>query len=517
MCWMKSIQLNNMGQQPSRDSSVDEPEIGLHSLEEDSSEEELYNADIETEDEYRQNLLPGLEVMIESSSDQEKWWMITLQIFFPFLIAGFGMVGAGMVLDQVQHWRVFQEIPEIFILVPALLGLKGNLEMTLASRLSTAANLNKMNTRRDALALIIGNLALVQCQGIVVGFLAALTGILMGWITTGSIKVEHILLLSASSVVTASLASFALGLVMVFVILLSRQCSINPDNVATPIAASLGDLITLALLSWIASLLWSDLEQDQWLAPLIISLYILFIPVCTWVTWRCPDTKPILLTGWIPVLVAMLISSVGGLILDLAVVKFHGIAVFQPVMNGVGGNLVAVQASRMSTKLHVESGGKGPGRLSPTDKVCVTPCSILCGDQDHSLTACILLILVLPGHIIFVYMISYLEAGHTTPTPTFLLFYLVAAWCQVAILLYICRVMVYSLWRSGLDPDNNAIPYLTALGDLLGGAFLGLAFQSLDWLGGQEFTGGTNPSFILNTTLPQLTGNQSLIFNTTSL
>ena len=149
--------------------------------------------------------------------------MITLQIFFPFLIAGFGMVGAGMVLDQVQHWRVFQEIPEIFILVPALLGLKGNLEMTLASRLSTAANLNKMNTRRDALALIIGNLALVQCQGIVVGFLAALTGILMGWITTGTIKVEHILLLSASSVVTASLASFALGLVMVFVILLSRQ------------------------------------------------------------------------------------------------------------------------------------------------------------------------------------------------------------------------------------------------------------------------------------------------------
>jgi len=32
---------------------------------------------------------------------------------------------------------VFLNIPEIFILVPALLGLKGNLEMTLASRLST--------------------------------------------------------------------------------------------------------------------------------------------------------------------------------------------------------------------------------------------------------------------------------------------------------------------------------------------------------------------------------------------
>ena len=32
------------------------------------------------------------------------------------------------------------QLNEIFILVPALLGLKGNLEMTLASRLSTAVS-----------------------------------------------------------------------------------------------------------------------------------------------------------------------------------------------------------------------------------------------------------------------------------------------------------------------------------------------------------------------------------------
>ena len=32
---------------------------------------------------------------------------------------------------------MFLELAQLFILVPALLGLKGNLEMTLASRLST--------------------------------------------------------------------------------------------------------------------------------------------------------------------------------------------------------------------------------------------------------------------------------------------------------------------------------------------------------------------------------------------
>jgi len=37
----------------------------------------------------------------------------------------------------LQNWKVFVKVPELIILVPPLLGLKGNLEMTLASRLST--------------------------------------------------------------------------------------------------------------------------------------------------------------------------------------------------------------------------------------------------------------------------------------------------------------------------------------------------------------------------------------------
>ena len=43
---------------------------------------------------------------------------------------------------------------------------------------------------------------------------------------------------------------------MSLVVILSRKCHINPDNVATPIAASLGDLTTLALLSSIATLFY---------------------------------------------------------------------------------------------------------------------------------------------------------------------------------------------------------------------------------------------------------------------
>ena len=34
---------------------------------------------------------------------------------------------------------------------------------------------------------------------------------------------------------------------------------------------------------------------------------------------------------------------------------------------------------------------------------------------------------------------------------------------QVAILLYLCQILVYWMWKRGVDPDNAAIPYLTAV------------------------------------------------------
>ena len=96
--------------------------------------------------------------------------------------------------------------------------------------------------------------------------------------------------------------------------------------------------------------------QDKWLAPLIIAVYVVIVvPLSVLVARANEHTLKVLREGWVPVLMAMVISSGGGVILDRAVSKFKGIAVFQPVMNGVGGNLVAVQASRMSTFLHAET------------------------------------------------------------------------------------------------------------------------------------------------------------------
>lgn len=52
------------------------------------------------------------------------------------------------------------------------------------------------------------------------------------------------------------------GLVMIAVIIGSKKVGINPDNVATPIAASLGDLITLSLLAGVSSTFYNFIGED---------------------------------------------------------------------------------------------------------------------------------------------------------------------------------------------------------------------------------------------------------------
>lgn len=56
--------------------------------------------------------------------------------------------------------------------------------------------------------------------------------------------------------------------------------------------------------------------------------------------------------------------------LDQAVDNFEGFVVFQPIINGIGGNLVSVQASKISTMLHQSS---ILGIVPPHAKICESP------------------------------------------------------------------------------------------------------------------------------------------------
>lgn len=103
-------------------------------------------ADLDIERERRETLLDSPPRQRSGSFISQKEWAtesltsFTVQVLTPFLICGFGNLGAGQLLDVVQHWPVFLTVTELYVLVPSLMGLKGNLEMTMASRLSTSVS-----------------------------------------------------------------------------------------------------------------------------------------------------------------------------------------------------------------------------------------------------------------------------------------------------------------------------------------------------------------------------------------
>ncbi|KAM7126149.1 solute carrier family 41 member 3 isoform 4-T4 [Molossus nigricans] len=391
---------------------------------------------------------------------------IGFQVTVPFMFAGLGLSGAGILLNYFQHWAVFVEVKDLLTLVPSLVGLKGNLEMTLASRLATAiskflqpstpcpviylwapagtftqrkmapvwvlqANTGQIDDPREQHRVINSNLALIQVQATVLGLLAAVVALLLGAVSRGELDFAKVELLCASSVITAFLASFAL--------------------------------------------------DSRFLTPLVCIGFMVLTPVLIVIAKQNPPIVKILKFGWFPIVLAMVFSSFGGLILNKTISKeqYKGMAIFTPIICGVGGNLVAIQTSRISTYLHMWS---TPGVLPLwMKKFWPNPCSTFCTSEINSMSARVLLCLVIPSHLIF-FSVIYLVEGHSVPNgKTFVVFYLLAGLIQVTILLYLAEVMVRLIWHQALDPDNHCIPYLTGLGDLLGTGLLALCFL-ISWL-----------------------------------
>ena len=306
--------------------------------------------------------------------EKETTKVIFFQVFIPFLVAGFGNVGAGLILDYVQHWPVFRATPELFILVASFLGFKGNLEMTLAARLATQANCGELDSPKAQLSIGIGNVALIQGQAAVVAFLAAVIAVAINYCKHFVFNLDSCLLILTTSLVTAAITGLFLSLLMVIVTIISRKVGVNPDNVSTLLAAFLGDISAVILLAGSAKLFY-DYRHIVWLDGVIIAFFFLILPVFLFIARRNKYTHDVVGTGWIPIIIAMVISSIGGLIFDFAVESFQTIAVFQPIINGVGANLVAVQASRISTFLHqrVDLGQLPPDENGDKYKICQTP------------------------------------------------------------------------------------------------------------------------------------------------
>lgn len=316
----------------------------------------------------------------------ETYKVLIYQVFIPFLIAGFGNVAAGVLLEVVQHWPVYKSLPELFLLVASFLGFKGNLEMALAARLATQSHLGQLDRPSAQVKILIGNVALIQAQAIVVGFLAALIAIIVNAVRNYGFNASESMLLMSTSLMTATVTGLIMTVMMVVVTILARRIGANPDNVSTLTAACLGDILAVVILSYSAKIFHGvKLTAPNAEATTIATFILIVLPISLLIARKNCYTRSILGTGWYPIIIAMCISSVGGLIFDIAVEYFDTIAIFEPIINGVGSNLVAVQASRISTYFHQRCTiGDLPDdpNTGRAHKVCQTPFRAFFGSSE---------------------------------------------------------------------------------------------------------------------------------------
>ena len=379
------------------------------------------------------------------------------QVLPALLIAACGLFLSGYVLDITQHWPVFEANTAYFMAIPMLLGLKGSLDMTLASRLATASHSGYMDDKKRTRKIIIASLALVQVQAIACALITSIASIIISSLSKGSFNFFSSVLMCASVLTTMSTAAFILGSMTAFLITCSIDCRIDPDNIVTPIVSSFGDACTTGLLALFSTFMY-DFSRDNsnmlgiYLPPLLIFIHFALLPIF----WRVAKSEelcsPVLKTGWPPILTSLAVSQVAGILLEQNMLRFKGIAVLVPYINGIGGNLGSIYASRLCSSLHT-------GKTEEELKIWLS-----------------LLFANLPLQSIFLMIVFFADLGHVQINWLIIGLYLFASTAQVVLVLLFVAKITRLLFRLKIDPDNYATPWLTALGDVLGTLFLVAAF-----------------------------------------
>uniref|UniRef100_A0A7E4V633 Divalent cation transporter n=1 Tax=Panagrellus redivivus TaxID=6233 RepID=A0A7E4V633_PANRE len=398
----------------------------------------------------------------------------------PLLFAGISLIFTGLLLQKWQTSQFYVEVHEALMLTPVLLGMKGNLEMTLASRLTTLSHTGKLDEHKTRWPILGANWALVQLQASVLAWFASGLAMLVTSVGKGVFLREGIIL-TASALSAVHLSSVVLGSVIMTSVLLARKFHVNPDNVISPVAASVGDLTTLCLLVGTGTLLIHICPSTNcWLVYTIMGTTLVAIPICFFITFKNTYTRPTLKWGWFSILLAAVISSIGGFIFQGATHKFKTLAMFQPLIAGLAGNRAAIQCCRLSTSFYVENGDPGRIAVGDTWRRRLNPIYVFDGHDIHSRTTLLLIACAIPSHAGFMSAIILLNGNHCLFNLSLFGAYLAAALIQVTLLLYLAQLLVYGLWRLGTDPDHSAIPVITSLSDFLGSFFLFIVFSTLD-------------------------------------
>lgn len=166
------------------------------------------------------------------------------------LLTAVGGTLAGGVLSTME--AALRAIPALIVVAPALISLRGTINGALGARLGTAVHMGLVGGdagRREVLENVTASLLL----SLVTSFAAAAFG--YGATVAFGHDAGSFGVLATVSVAAGFTGGLLLAGLTVATVLVAHRRGLDPDNVTSPVLATVGDLVTLVLLFVFAGIL----------------------------------------------------------------------------------------------------------------------------------------------------------------------------------------------------------------------------------------------------------------------
>lgn len=374
------------------------------------------------------------------------------------LVSSVGDLLAGLALGGITG--TLQDLPGLLVLVPAAIGMRGNVFGALGSRLGTAIHTGtfRLSTRRDTVVgqNILASLALTLSISLALAVLAKSVAVGFGLGHT----------ISITDFVIISILGGALSSVVVLGITLAVaggavRWGWDMDNVAAPLVTAAGDVVTLPSL-----FLATYLVGLHWVSPVLaVATAVLAIGAgAAALRAGLPLLRRIVRESLPVLLVAGAVDVIAGLTIEKRLESFlayPALLVLVPPFLEDSGALGGILSSRIASKLHL-------GLVEPA------PVPSRLARRDFVLT----LLYALPVFVLVALSADVVALVFGLDSPGPLRMVAVSLLGGAIATLFAIVVGYYgsiAAYRLGLDPDNHGIPLVTSSMDLVGAFALILA------------------------------------------
>ncbi len=379
----------------------------------------------------------GGEVRAELREKVREAYRVTLPSLFTSQI--FGLFGGTFLGKYFEVIRT--QFPGLLVVLPGMMGLRGNVFGSMASRFSTMLYLGDLKpSLRDKKVL----------KEIVLRMLISLIPIFLLWaigVATGIKKnALDVLLIVITSTI---LVSFILGYFTSFVTIFSFRRGTDPDSVAAPLVASMGDFLTVPSLVLFILLIEESPKAFRLFNYTMILLFLIVAAISRVRKAEFLELKQVFITitglALLSTISGSLLARFSGIIQASVVLSF-----IYPSLLSSFGNYGSIIAAKTSTKLHL-------GEIE----------SFLCPKAFTDILALFATAPVIGTTMLIIGIaLVKLTTGMTVPRSAWLVA-LTYPFMALFIMLYSYTIS-YFIFQKNIDPDHVAIPLISNNSDIFG-------------------------------------------------